>query len=112
MIYLASPYSHPDFEIKVRRFEEAAKAAAYLMNKGIIIFSPIAMTHPMAIYGELPGHWDFWHRFDREYVKACSELWVLKLSGWEQSRGVRAEIELARSFGKKVSYFRPEALGL
>ena len=91
----------------------AAKAAAHIMNRlGKIVFAPIPMTHPMAIYGELPGDWEFWKRFDEVYVGLCSELWVLRLSGWETSKGVQAEIALAKAAGKPVRYVYPENLGV
>lgn len=113
MIYLASPYSHPDMAIKVKRFEAAARAAAHIMNKlDRVVFAPIPMTHPMAIYGELPGDWRFWKRFDTVYVGLCKELWVLKLSGWQESKGVLAEIAMAEEQGKNVVYLNPQDLGV
>ncbi len=104
MIYLASPYSHPDEYIKIRRFEAAARAAAKLMCQGHIVFSPIAMTHPMAIYGVLPGDWQFWARFDQVFIKLCEELWVLQLQGWRESKGVIAEIKIAETLGLPIRY--------
>lgn len=112
MIYLASPYTHDDPNVKVRRFELASKAAAVLMQRGEIVFSPIAMTHPMAIYGGLSGAWDFWKRFDTAFVKACEELWVLQLAGWDKSVGVSAEIVLACEMGRPIKYIDPLTLGV
>jgi len=112
MIYLASPYSHPNMEVKIARFEAAAKAAAVLMNQGHIIFAPIAMTHPMAIYGELPGNWEFWEKFDNEFLNACESLIVLMLEGWSISSGVTAEIKIMEGLGKVVKYMSPTQLGV
>lgn len=47
MIYLASPYSHPDPAVEELRFEAACEAACKLMQQGHHVFSPIAHTHPV-----------------------------------------------------------------
>ena len=67
MIYLASPYSHPDPKVREARWREACRTAAFLMKGGQFVFSPIAHRHPIAEFG-LPGGWEFWERFDREML--------------------------------------------
>jgi len=108
MIYLASPYSHPDPQVKRDRFEAACRIAADLMNAGEIVFSPIAHTHPIAIAGELPGDWQYWERYDREILEmiaaAGGRLVVAMLDGWETSKGIAAECEIARGLGMGVEY--------
>lgn len=103
MIYLASPYSHPDPQVREERFQAACRAAAELMREGLLVFSPIAQTHPLTAYG-LPTGWDFWERYDLAHVENCSEVRVLKLAGWEESRGVKAEIAIAVRLGKLVTF--------
>lgn len=41
MIYVASPYSHPDKKIQEERYVLVSKACAELVSKGYIAFSPI-----------------------------------------------------------------------
>jgi nucleoside 2-deoxyribosyltransferase len=103
MIYLASPYSHPDLVVRQQRFEAACRAAATLIQRGHVVFSPVAHSHSIAQHG-LPLDWGFWEVQDREFVAACDELWVLMLEGWEQSRGVHAEIAIARALGKPIRF--------
>jgi hypothetical protein len=67
MIYLASPYSHPDAEVRERRFDAACRAAAALICQGKTIFSPIAHSHAICRYG-VPLDWRFWQRHDRRYL--------------------------------------------
>ena len=110
MIYLASPYTHPDTVVRQQRFEAVCRAAAELMRRGEIVFSPIAHSHPIAAFG-LPTHWEFWETVDREHLKRCNELVVLMLDGWKTSRGVQAEIRMAAELGKPVRYLEPEATG-
>ena len=104
MKYLASPYSDFDPAIRLQRFQAACKATAELMNEGVRIFSPIAHTHPIAMAGDLPLGWDFWEQYDREMIAVCDELIVLCLDGFEDSRGVQAEIAIAKELGIPVSY--------
>lgn len=107
MIYLASPYTHPDAAIREQRFHTVCRAAAALMRSGHMVFSPIAHSHPIAMHG-LPTTWDFWERVDREYLRRCDELVVLTLDGWKQSRGVQAEVRIAGDLGKPVRHLAPE----
>ena|SRR3990172_6784710 len=108
IIYLASPYSDPDPAIIAVRFHAVCQAAARLMSEGHLIFSPIAHTHPIAMAGTLPTGWDFWERYDNAMLNVCSELWILPLDGWENSRGVAAEIEYMHQLGKPVKILNLE----
>lgn len=105
MIYLASPYSHEDSKIREQRFLDVCKAAAFFMGKGISIFSPIAHTHPIAMAGDLPKGWDFWNKCDRWFIEHCDNVYVLMLDGWEESKGVQAEIAIAHQSNKCISYW-------
>lgn len=103
MIYLASPYSHPDAEVRETRFRDACRAAAILMRHGHAVFSPIAHSHSICTHG-LPTDWQFWEAFDRDLLGRCDEVVVLMLDGWSESAGVLAEIRIAGSLGKPVRY--------
>ncbi|MBI2191984.1 MAG: DUF1937 family protein [Planctomycetes bacterium] len=106
MIYLASPYSHPDPSVREARFQAACSQAAEMLRCGIPVFSPIAHTHPIAAYG-LPLEWASWEKYDRVFLEMCSEVWILMLDGWRESKGVQAEMELARELGKPVVLVEP-----
>ena len=108
MIYLASPYSHPDSAIKEDRFVQACKAAGNLIAKGYIVYSPIAHTHPIAVHCNLPTSWDYWAKVDRIMIAMCDTLVVLQLPGWQESRGVIAEIEIAAELGLEIIYLEPD----
>lgn len=107
MIYLASPYSHPDPAVRAQRFRAACRAAVALLHAGHVVFSPITHSHPLAQHG-LPGNWQFWERYDREFLQRCDEVVVLMLPGWRKSVGVQAEIRIARELGKPVRYLAPD----
>jgi len=108
MIYLASPYSHPDRRVREERFRVACQAAARLMRNGEVVFSPIAHGYCIAQHG-LPTDRRFWERHDREQLTRCDEVVVLMLDGWQESEGVLAEIRIAKELGKPVRYLEPES---
>lgn len=103
MIYLASPYTHRDPQVREQRFRAACQATAALIRAGAVVFSPICHSHPLADHG-LPTEWSFWERFDREYLARCDLLLVLKLEGWTTSVGVQAEMRIARELGKPICF--------
>lgn len=105
--YLAVPYSHEDPRVRERRFRCANAAAGWLMRKGMHVFSPISHTHPISVDGNLPGHFDYWERFDRAYLSCSHELYVLTLDGWKESKGVRAEIQIARGMDLPIRVIGP-----
>lgn len=108
LIYLASPYSHPDPMVKEMRYEQALQATVELMKQGHVIFSPIVHSHPVAVLHDFPGNWEFWKTIDEVFISKSDELWVLMLDGWKESIGVNAEIQIAQAQGKPVVYLNAE----
>jgi hypothetical protein len=110
MIYLATPYSHPDHAVMEARFVRACQLAGALMSRGEIVFCPIAHTHPIAVQCELPRGWDFWERYDREMLSRASRLIVAQMDGWDVSRGIAGEARIAAELGVPVRYATEEAI--
>ena len=110
MIYVASPYSHPDPAVREARFRAACRATAALVQSGQAVFSPIVHGHQLTAHG-LPADWKFWEPFDHEHLKRSDEVVVLMLDGWRESVGVQAEIRLARELGIPVRYLAPMETG-
>ena len=107
LIYLASPYSHPDPTVMLERFDTICLVAARLMRDGVHLYSPIAHIHSIALKGDLPKGWDFWEQYDRKLLAACGELWVCTMDGWRESKGVAAEIKIAAELGLPVRHVAP-----
>jgi hypothetical protein len=103
VIYLASPYSHPDPLVRQARFDAACQAAAGLIIAGKAVIAPIIQGHALVPFG-IPSDWSFWQPLARKYLVRCEELLVLQLEGWRESEGVQAEIALAAELGKRTSY--------
>lgn len=105
LIYIASPYSHPDSAIREKRFRDVCKLAAAMMISGMKVFSPIAHSHPIAEHGELPAlDLDFWMAQDKAFLDVCDALVVYTCDGWRESKGIAIEIEYASKIGLPVFY--------
>ena len=103
IIYLAAPYSHPDLAVCEARYKAATCAAAAFIGAGHVVFSPLTMTHPIAMI--LGNHLsEVWYAFDEPFMAQCAEIVVLKIDGWRESKGVAAEVEYFEVRGRQVSY--------
>jgi nucleoside 2-deoxyribosyltransferase len=106
--YLACPYSDPSAETMHRRYKMACIVAARLMEHGIVVFSPLSHSVPVTRYGNLNGtNHEFWMKQDLPLLELCDVMAVLKLPGWEQSRGVQEELEYAKRKCMPVRYLEP-----
>ena len=110
IIYLACPYTDPSFEVRTFRFEAATKAAATLIKRGRIVFSPVTMTHPLDAV--LAGSQntlgtEFWTSFDEAFMEFCGEMIILRLDGWRESAGIRREQAFFESKGRAISFMDP-----
>lgn len=109
MIYLASPYSDPDPAVRHGRYLWACRAAAVLMQqRQMPVFSPIAHSHSVARYGNL-DEMDvaFWKAQDEVFLSMATEIVVLRIDGYEGSRGVAHEVNYATERGLPVTYMEP-----
>ncbi len=104
IIYLACPYSHPDRNVRIARFEAVNLVAGRLMREGHTVFSPISQNHPIAEACELPLGWEYWQNFDVAFLSFAEKLFVLTVDGWGESRGVTAEIQIAKEKGILIEY--------
>ena len=96
-VYLACPYAHSDPAVRSARVEAADEAAARLMEHGYIVFSPLSHSHPISKHCKVdPTDHDFWLRQDLPWLECCDILALLKLPGWETSKGIQKEIDQAQ----------------
>lgn len=104
LIYLASPYSHPDIEVRNERVRQTIAAVANLMTSNLVVYSPIVHNHQIAIKHNLPTEWSYWQQFDEVILSKCDQVYVLMLDGWLESRGIKAEITIARKLRLPIGY--------
>jgi hypothetical protein len=74
-------------------------------------YSPIAHTHPIAIYGKVdPYHHDIWLPFDEAIMQRADACVVMMMPTWRDSKGIAHEIEFFEKHGKPVYYVDPSDL--
>lgn len=99
MIYLAQPYSDPSLEVMNDRFEAALAAVAHLVRKNQLVYSPIVHFHSVAAYHDLPRSFEFWQTMNMRMLDKADQFFVLRLPGWESSKGLTAETTYAAILG-------------
>lgn len=110
MIYLAGPYTHPDYEVRLQRFYALNRAAGKLLLAGWKVYSPISHSHPIAEACGLPVDIEYWQGLAKHMLERCTILSVLQLPGWEESAGVQFEMGVAATLGMHLE-FLPEGFG-
>lgn len=103
-IYLAVPYSG----MEEKSFIAVNRAAALLMGDGHVICSPISQNHPIAVQEGLPTNWEFWEKYDKNFIEWCDALYVLKLENWDTSVGVTAELKMAKELNKEIVFLEKD----
>lgn len=106
LIYLASPYSHKQLGVRIRRFELAVEVTSKLLLRGHTVFSPIAYGHAMA--RNIGTNYEVWKDFNDTMMRASEQLWVLMIDGWKDSRGIQYEIKFAGVLDIPVLFMTPD----
>lgn len=105
-IYVSIPYSHKDELVREYRFELATNIAGKLIENGNIVFSPVTHSHIITKQEiNLPISWEFWKQQLISFIDWCDTVLVVNVDGWEESTGVKEEIEYATKTNKKVIYY-------
>lgn len=99
--YLSCPYTHPDPRVQKMRLCAANWVAYDLFKNGVYVYSPLTHNIPINNLG-VHGNWVTWKDFDHSMVARCDRLIILKLPGWEVSKGVAAEVECAKQLGLPI----------
>ena len=108
LIYLASPYSHKSEAVREYRFLVARYFTITALRNRQPIFSPIVYGRDME--HQIGTDYQRWQTLNDAMIRACREFWVLQIDGWEDSRGVRHELQLAKSLRKPITYLEAPEL--
>ncbi len=97
-LYLGQPYSAPSHlkPLEDIRYRLGSYATAVGLVSGKSIYAPIVHCHDLAQKYNLPGHADFWKRYNFDMLTSSVGLVILPLSGWKNSKGLKHEIKLAK----------------
>ena len=107
MIYVASPFTHPDKLVMGLRRNAAFRYTANLIEQGKSAFSPIVYGWPFFIEHRAPPNFEFWQDFNERMLYLAEEVHVLQLDGWDRSRGIAHEIDFSTRIGTPIRYIMP-----
>lgn len=110
LVYIASPYAHESPAVKEQRAEAIAHITAEIIAKqdAIILFSPIAYTHP---FNHIEGM--EWVEWDKQFLLRCGAMLIVRLDGWEASEGIQKEIDFCHEHNiPMLSASADEVLGI
>lgn len=114
MIYLASPYtSNLAGDLKAaaerNRYVKALDFIAHIMmTGGPPVFSPIVYCHPIAVKHQLPVDAEHWLKFNVAFLRKADAMFVLRIQGWEKSKGVEIEMRMANMLGIPIVHFNDQ----
>jgi len=109
--YVGSPYTrYPDG--KASGFYIACVETARLLKAGVPVFSPIAHSHVVATAGNMSLGDDAashaaWLKLDELMMAPARGLIVLRMNGWEESVGLKHEIEFFQARSKPIVMMTP-----
>jgi len=111
--YLATPYTKYPLGIQAA-FEDACMVAAWFMDEGLPVFCPIAHTHPIAAYSTHNAlDSDFWVKLDHPLLAGAKRgLIIVKMRGWGESSGIKAEKEFFEKAGWPIHYVEPNVAAI
>lgn len=106
-LYLASPYTDKSSKIREERFLAVSVTASQLTLVGYNVYSPVLNGHILSQHIDFPPEYDFWAGRDKQFIEWCDRFYIIKLEGWEQSKGIEKEYKIAEVLGKPIVYFEP-----
>lgn len=112
MIYLASPYSDPDPEVVELRYRLVRDLAMrLLLREETFVFSPIMYCHRAAMeIPDTPTDALAWIKMNTYFQRQSTELWLLTLEGWKESKGVEEELKFAKLIRQNIRYVTASGL--
>ena len=107
LIYLASPYTHDEMQVVAYRYNKTVAFVAANLSQHEFIYSPIVYAHNIATAHKLPTNAEWWWSFNKTMIERCDVMWLLGLAGWDESKGVRQEVDFGHIIGKIILYKPP-----
>ncbi len=112
LAYLASPYTHYRTGLDGAH-NDACALAAKLIWSGVMVYSPIAHLHPIALIGALdPLAIELWYKHNDLLMERCNTLIVAHMAGWEKSEGIAYEVNRFLAMNKPIYDLNPQTLSM
>lgn len=108
LIYLASPYTNSDRAILIANYEKISEVAAKLIEEGNMVYAPVSYGHNLCNFRVLPTNWEFWMDLCFNFLTRCDKMVICMIPGWEESKGIAAEIEICKEHNIPIEYLEYE----
>ena len=112
LVYIAAPYAHENHLVMQLRHEIINRLCGKIINQfNCSIFSPISHGH--MINTSMDRGFDkreYWMKADLKVLSHCSDMFVLMLDGWRESKGVTEELLYCNKNNINVRYIDPKLL--
>jgi len=105
MIFVSSPYSTPNHVEKEERVSLTMAFVAKMLNNRIQVMSPVIYGHEIVLRHSLPNDWTFWKDFCITHLQVTHEIYALLLRGWQDSEGMKGELQYAKENNIPVRCF-------
>ena len=106
LIYLACPHSADgDLELQAERIVASMRYEEGLVRAGARVFNPLrySASYDFAADPDYPmPSEDHWRRWGCDLMIGCDIVLVLKLPGWQDSEGVKGELDFAAFADKPI----------
>lgn len=100
MIFISSPYTSNSPLTRQYRVERVTEFTTRMLLQGLVAFSPIVYGEAIKRRSsEIGTDAKTWLFFNFDMLRRCEAMYVLCLEGWEQSEGVKLEINVCKTFG-------------
>jgi hypothetical protein len=100
-VYVAAPFWHDSETVRAYRRRKAIEYSEQLFFKGILFYSPLMYSER---FKDRKAREGFWIEHGLKMVDVCTEIHVLCLEGWQDSRGIQGEVARAERNGAEVRY--------
>lgn len=96
IIYVAGPYSAGNVIDVLKNIGRGQQVCAHLFNCGFNPFCPWHDHHFITDNPDCDADVDRFYEYSIEFLKVSDAVFLVQ--GWEESKGTKKEIEIARSF--------------
>lgn len=105
LLYLGTPYNDENKAVEEERLAIFRKIAAEIEISGDYhVISPMYTLYLIEHGHKLPTTWDFWKSYGELLISKCDVIYIIKSQGWDKSKGVIGEIELAKKYNKPLKF--------
>jgi hypothetical protein len=109
-VYIATPYTKYKLGIQ-EAWKTAVEVSSRLKKAGVVLYSPIVHSHPIAIMGNIdPLDFKMWIADNISQVEDADACAVVLMDGWAESFGVQDEIKKFKDAGKPIYLVHPVTL--